>query len=78
MSNKKSIENVSRYIDLFEKYQNLLTQNQKQVFMLYYYEDLSYAEVAKITATTRTAAYDALNKAIKKLEKLDKELGTDA
>ncbi|MFV8401085.1 sigma factor-like helix-turn-helix DNA-binding protein [Mycoplasma sp. 005V] len=72
--NNKSIENIERYTALFDKYGKLLTQNQQQVFRLYYEQDLSYAEVAEILATTRSAAYDALNKAIKNLLKYEKQL----
>ncbi|MHA0272954.1 sigma factor-like helix-turn-helix DNA-binding protein [Mycoplasma sp. 48589B] len=72
--NNKSIENIDRYTALFDKYGNLLTHNQQQVFRLYYEQDLSYAEVAEILATTRSAAYDTLNKAIKNLLKYEKQL----
>ncbi|VEU58731.1 sigma factor-like helix-turn-helix DNA-binding protein [Mycoplasmopsis gallinacea] len=74
MQNKKSLENLHRYSVLFEKYKNFLTQNQRQVFELYFYNDLSYAEVAEILATTRTNAYDTVKKAIAKLEKLDEKM----
>ncbi|SJZ48399.1 sigma factor-like helix-turn-helix DNA-binding protein [Mycoplasmopsis verecunda] len=73
--NNKSLENIEKYTALFDKYGNLLTQNQQQVFKLYYEQDLSYAEVAEILATTRSAAYDTLNKAIKNLLKYEKQLG---
>ncbi len=43
------------YALFLKKYEGLLTQTQKQAFRLYFYENLSYAEIAKITATTRTA-----------------------
>ncbi|WP_036452996.1 sigma factor-like helix-turn-helix DNA-binding protein [Mycoplasma buteonis] len=68
--NKKDIQNVEKYTFLFEKYSNFLTQNQKQVFQLFYFEDLSYSEIAEILATSRTAAYDTLKKATQKLEKV--------
>ncbi|MBZ4195134.1 sigma factor-like helix-turn-helix DNA-binding protein [Mycoplasma tauri] len=64
------IRNIEYWCHLFEKYEGLLTQTQRQAFKLYFYEDLSYAEVAQITATTRSAAYDSVNKAMKKLEKI--------
>ncbi|MCS4536963.1 MULTISPECIES: sigma factor-like helix-turn-helix DNA-binding protein [unclassified Mycoplasma] len=65
-----NIEEREHYIGLYEKYQNLLTQTQKQAFRLYFYENLSYQEIADITATTRTAAYDSVKKALKKLTKI--------
>ncbi|WP_406614026.1 sigma factor-like helix-turn-helix DNA-binding protein [Mycoplasma corogypsi] len=72
--NNKSIENITKYSELFAKYQNFLTQNQKQVFHLYFFEDLSYGEIANIMATSRSAAFDTLKKAISKLEKIDQQM----
>ncbi|SYV96684.1 Sigma-70, region 4 [Mycoplasmopsis edwardii] len=71
---RKDLANIEKYTMLYEKYQNLLTQNQRQIFELYFYQDLSYAEIAEITATTRTAAFDAVKKATAKLEKLEKQV----
>ncbi|QBF34869.1 hypothetical protein EG856_03020 [Mycoplasmopsis phocirhinis] len=62
------------YIELYEKYQNLLTQTQKQAFRLYFYENLSYQEIANITATTRSAAYDSVKKALKKLLNINENI----
>ncbi|UUD35164.1 hypothetical protein NPA07_05165 [Mycoplasmopsis caviae] len=70
----KDIENRERLIDLFEKFNSFLTQTQKQAFQLYFVEDLSYAEVAQITATTRSGAYDSVNKAIKKLLSIESKM----
>lgn len=64
-----SLEQRDLYIDLYEKYNKVLTQNQKQIFHLYFIEDLSLAEISEITATTRSGVHDTLTKAKKKLEK---------
>lgn len=72
--NNKSIENITKFTELFEKYENFLTQNQKQVFKLYYFEDLSYSEVAQIMATTRSSAFDTIKKVINNLEKIDRKM----
>ncbi|WP_426461253.1 sigma factor-like helix-turn-helix DNA-binding protein [Mycoplasma hafezii] len=66
---KKDLSEVEKYTKLYAKYHMFLTQNQKQVFQLFYFEDLSYGEIAEIMATTRSAAYDTLDKATKKLSK---------
>ncbi|WAM07039.1 hypothetical protein ONA23_02575 [Mycoplasmopsis cynos] len=71
---KKEPDNINKYTILYEKYKNFLTQTQKQVFELYFFQDLSYSEIAEITATSRTATYDAIKKAIKKLEKFENEI----
>ncbi|UWV93446.1 hypothetical protein NW062_05775 [Mycoplasmopsis cynos] len=71
---KKEPDNINKYTILYEKYKNFLTQTQKQVFELYFFQDLSYSEIAEITATSRTLLYDAIKKAIKKLEKFENEI----
>ena len=58
----------------FEKYKNLLTQTQRQAFHFHYIEDLSFAEIATIVATTRQAVNDAVRKTIKKLNKFDEQI----
>ncbi|WP_322900640.1 sigma factor-like helix-turn-helix DNA-binding protein [Mycoplasmopsis felis] len=68
------LEYLAKYQTLFEKYKNLLTQNQLQVFELYFYKDLSYGEIAEIIATTRTAVYDTVKKTLKKLDVLDSKI----
>lgn len=62
------------YITLFEKYKKMLTQTQRQYFQLYFFEDLSLREIADIAATSRSAIFDAINKAKKKLKTIDKQL----
>ncbi|MGZ9756834.1 sigma factor-like helix-turn-helix DNA-binding protein [Mycoplasma sp. 394] len=71
---KKSLENLTKYSKLFEKYRNFLTQNQQQLFQLYFYQDLSYAEVAEIVATTRTSVYDTIKHTLQKLDKLEEKM----
>ncbi|WP_029512716.1 sigma factor-like helix-turn-helix DNA-binding protein [Mycoplasmopsis iners] len=68
------IDEIDYLIDLFENYQDFLTQTQKQAFMLYFYENLSYQEIANETATTRSAAYDSVKKAIQNLKKIGAKL----
>ena len=55
-------------IQAFEKFNHILTTNQKQIFHLYYLEDLSLSEISQIVATTRSSVYDTLKKALKKLK----------
>ncbi|WP_025755298.1 helix-turn-helix domain-containing protein [Mycoplasmopsis cricetuli] len=70
---KKSLENICKYTILYQKYGFLLTKSQQQAFELYFHKDLSYAEVAQILVTTRSNAYDTVNKAINKLNKIDQQ-----
>ncbi|VEU60516.1 Sigma-70, region 4 [Mycoplasmopsis bovigenitalium] len=74
MSKITELDKREHLITLFEKYQNFLTQTQSQAFQLYFLEDMSYQEIANLTATTRTAAYDSVKKAINKLERLEQKM----
>ncbi|UWV77031.1 sigma factor-like helix-turn-helix DNA-binding protein [Mycoplasmopsis cynos] len=68
---KKEPDNINKYTILYEKYKNFLTQTQKQVFELYFFQDLSYSEIAEITATSRTANFMMqLKKQLKNLKNL--------
>ncbi|MGZ9432189.1 sigma factor-like helix-turn-helix DNA-binding protein [Mycoplasma sp. 613B] len=69
-----NIEDRDLLIKLFDKYSSLLTQNQKQIFQLFYFEDLSLTEISEICATTRSAVFDSLKKAKTKLTKFYKEI----
>jgi len=66
-----NIDERDEIIDLFEKFKGFLTQTQKQAIQLYYFEDLSLAEISEIVATTRSAVHDAIKKGIKKLKEID-------
>lgn len=74
MSKEIIIDENEYYVTLYEKYKNFLTQTQSQNFYLYYFEDLSYAEIAKISATTRAAAQDSIKKAKIKLKKIHESI----
>lgn len=64
----KDIELREKYIKSFVKFNHILTKNQKQIFHLYFIEDLSISEVAQIVATTRSSVFDTLTKTKKKLD----------
>ena len=48
--------------DLLDWYQNLLTEKQLQCMSLYYFEDLSLAEIADEVNTSRSAVFDLLKR----------------
>ncbi|WP_406614873.1 sigma factor-like helix-turn-helix DNA-binding protein [Mycoplasmopsis hyopharyngis] len=70
----RDLEVRELYIELFEKYGSLLTPSQQSIFKLYFYENLSYSEIANIIATTRTSVYDSLKKAMKNLDKYNEKI----
>ena len=71
---KNNIDERDEIVALFEKYKGFLTQTQKQAIQLYYFEDLSLAEIAEIVATTRSAVHDAIKKGIKKLKETNSKM----
>ncbi len=60
------INKIEKYINLYDTYSNLLTKVQKDVFEMYYFEDMSLSEIAKKRGTSRAAVQDN----IKKTEKI--------
>ena len=60
---------------LYDFYGELLTERQKSVMEYYYGEDLSLAEIASETGTSRQAVYDTVHKAEKALRGYEEKLG---
>ena len=54
-------------IELFELYQGLLTDRQREIFSSYYLYDLSLAEIAEPEGTTRQNVYESVKKVKRKL-----------
>lgn len=71
MNSQNDLENRFLYLKLYEKYKNFLTQNQKQIFELYFFQDLSLREVANELATSRSAVFDSLKNTKQKLKNID-------
>lgn len=60
---------------LFDFYGDILTEKQREVFDLYYNEDLSLTEIAEHTGITRQGVRDSLVRAEHTLTSLEKTLG---
>ena len=63
---------------LFDFYGEMLTDKQKEMFDLYYNEDLSLAEISEHVGITRQGVSDALKKARVQLEDYENKLGLAA
>lgn len=59
---------------LLDFYQNLLTKHQFDVASLYYYEDLSLAEIAEHTNTSRAAIHETLKRVEVVMEAYEEKL----
>lgn len=60
---------------LFDFYGDLLTDKQKQLFDLYYNDDLSLTEIAENAEITRQGARDAIMRAETILRETEEKLG---
>ena len=69
------MEKDLRLIELFELYQGLLTERQRELFASYYLYDLSLSEISEPEGKTRQNVYEALKKVKKKLLEYEKVLG---
>ena len=67
---EKSIE----LIRLYDLYQELLTDKQKQYFESYYFDDYSLQEISDNLGVSRNAVHDQLKRTVKKLNDLEKAL----
>ncbi len=63
-----------KYTDLFDRYQGLLTQTQRQALQLYLFEDLGISEIATEVATSRQAVNDAIRKGMKRLDEIKSKM----
>lgn len=63
------------YIELYQEYKNLLTENQADVFNLYYLCDLSLGEIAEIKGVSKQGVSDNLSKTRELLDDYENKLG---
>ena len=61
-------------INLFDVYETLLTDREKEVFKYYYYEDLSLSEISENLNITRTGVFNTLKKVEEKLLQYENNL----
>lgn len=62
------------FIDYYNEYKELLTENQSDIFSLYFLYDLSLSEIAEMKETTRQSVSDNINKTKKILKKYEDKL----
>ena len=62
------IENIVRLNNLFDLYQNLLTDKQRAYFSYYFREDYSLSEIADIMGVSRNAVHLQIKKIASYLE----------
>lgn len=70
----KEISDDLIFNELFSEYGSLLTDNQREVFYLYYLCDLSLAEISEMKGVSRQSVSDALSKTREALRGYDEKL----
>ncbi len=69
------LERKTRYNLLYDLYQELLTDRQKQFTELYFQDDLSFAEIAEEFAISRQGVYEHIKRTEKLLDEYELKLG---
>ncbi len=68
------MEKDLRYVELFELYQGLLTEKQRETFLSHYCYDLSLAEIAEPEGSTRQSVYAVIRTVKDKLDEYEEKL----
>ena len=69
-----SLEKNNLICDLFSLYKGLLTEHQRKIFEMYYFDDFSLAEIAENENISRQAVKDALDTCEKNLFSFEEKL----
>lgn len=68
------LEEIIKLNSYFDVYESLLTERQKEVFIYYYHDDLSYQEIADILKISRAGVYDILKRTRDFLQETENKL----
>lgn len=71
---KKDLKNRNEIILLIDIYGELLTEKQKSILELYFFDDLSLVEISKINNSSRQSILYSINKSIEQLEIFERKL----
>lgn len=68
-------EEMFHYNELFDIYGNLLNEREKEIFNLFYEEDLSLQEIANERGVSKSAIGNTIKTINKKLDNFETKLG---
>jgi predicted DNA-binding protein YlxM (UPF0122 family) len=68
------LEKTQNLVMLYDLYNPLLTDKQREYFEMYYFDDFSLAEIADNLTISRNAVFDALKKVNNILEEYESKL----
>ena len=68
------LENKFEIITLIDTYGELVTKNQMDILIDYYFQDISLGEIAENRGISRQAVHDSVVKAVDKLKNFESSL----
>ena len=68
------MEDIVYYNNLYDLYGDLFTSNQKKYFEDYYFNNLSFSEIADIYNVSRNAVFKQVHIVLKKLDEYENNL----
>lgn len=68
------LEKAFEIIELYDLYQALLTDKQKEYFESYYFDNFSITEISENKSVSRNAVHDQIKKTVGKLFDYEKKL----
>lgn len=68
------LEKTLRLNYLFDFYQELLTERQREYMKMYYFDDFSLVEISEVADVSRQAVYDNLKRTEASLESYEQKL----
>lgn len=71
----KKINQITKYIELYDLYRKILTDKQQIHFEMYYFKDMTFEEIALKQDISKNAVYDSIKKTESILENLEKKIG---
>lgn len=72
--NKKDLEDRNQIILLIDIYGDLLTEKQKRILELYFFDDLSLVEISKINNSSRQSILYSIDKSINQLKIFEEKM----
>lgn len=69
------LEKTLEIIEVYDLYQALLTDKQKEYFESYYFDNYSITEISENLKVSRNAVHDQLKKTVNKLNDFETKLG---
>lgn len=69
------LEKTTRINALYDFYQKLLTEKQRNYMEMYYVEDFSLGEISETSNVSRQAIYDNIRRTEQMLEEYEEKLG---